>query len=388
VGAERAAALPLGAMFDFDEVEAGDPTPVDQEEEDPVEAARVAGESLGDREWRVRWDACRTLAKLGATAAPFLPGLYRLAEAEPDEDVRETARSTLTAVREAASEEFLDELALSGCEGLSDESFTVRRKACWSLAAAGFASGEYLPILEELAASEQDFEVKKAAKNAVRELRSLGVRPPPEPVREEASAGGVDRRPGQGRGNDDDLLYTGPRVLFQVFEEVLEMHLEEEGLTPSHFTEIWENEWGVPYASRLRMEAPEGHETSTGTKWLHRTEDVVPRSPFVTRLDAGGKGGVLMGGHGAGSILYSLATAFKEYGRLTREEVATLREEKRLQLEVAARYRSQADSRELARFRQGRARAAQAPRAAVLANKGGSSDTPTFVITADASSFG
>mmetsp|Transcript_92694 Transcript_92694/g.286157 ORF Transcript_92694/g.286157 Transcript_92694/m.286157 type:complete len:398 (-) Transcript_92694:98-1291(-) len=70
-------------------------------------------------------------------------------------------------------------------------------------------------------------------------------------------------------------------ALFRISGRVLPMHLERTGVTPHEVTRIWEREWGIAYASRLRFEAP----PDTGTKWLNLREDELPAPPTVTRLD-------------------------------------------------------------------------------------------------------
>mmetsp|Transcript_80633 Transcript_80633/g.236962 ORF Transcript_80633/g.236962 Transcript_80633/m.236962 type:complete len:401 (-) Transcript_80633:108-1310(-) len=76
-------------------------------------------------------------------------------------------------------------------------------------------------------------------------------------------------------------------ALFRISERVLPMHLERTDMTPCEVTRIWEQEWGIAYAGRLRFEAP----PESGSKWLNPRLDVLPAPPAVTRLD--GKAAIL-----------------------------------------------------------------------------------------------
>merc|ERR1712151_104168 len=61
-------------------------------------------------------------------------------------------------------------------------------------------------------------------------------------------------------------------------------------------TQIWEKEWGILHASRLRfVAAPESEQ-----KWLNFREDVVPMSPVVTRLE------------GLSNVLQTLANTLRQ----------------------------------------------------------------------------
>jgi len=85
-------------------------------------------------------------------------------------------------------------------------------------------------------------------------------------------------------------------VFFKVVDDVLPMHLERQKLTPLEVTKIWEEEWGIAHATRVRFEAPDG----SPTKWLNAREDFLPSPPVVIRLD------------GKGSILQAIGVALKQ----------------------------------------------------------------------------
>jgi len=94
------------------------------------------------------------------------------------------------------------------------------------------------------------------------------------------------------------LQWAGPRVDFQIREEVLPMCLEEEGMTVQDVATIWEKEWGCKFAGRLKFEAP----PSSSVKWLPRAA-VVPSHPIMVRLE------------GPGAILDSITVALRRHGR-------------------------------------------------------------------------
>jgi len=139
-----------------------------------------------------------------------------------------------------------------------------------------------------------------------------------------------------------------PSARFKIFRgknkfEVLPMHLEREDMKPSEITDIWERVWGVQYASRIRFEAP----PDSVTRFLSPQDDVVPISPAVVKLDVA-KTSI--------SILYSLITALKQFGRMSRDEVESERERRRQQQVMDARKRDEADAREGNRYRHFEAR--------------------------------
>mmetsp|Transcript_74331 Transcript_74331/g.229724 ORF Transcript_74331/g.229724 Transcript_74331/m.229724 type:complete len:226 (-) Transcript_74331:29-706(-) len=70
------------------------------------------------------------------------------------------------------------------------------------------------------------------------------------------------------------------------YEERMQMFVKREGMTPQEITSIWENEWKVRYASRLKFMAPLTEEgTMPKSKYLHARLDPVPSHPAVIRLE-------------------------------------------------------------------------------------------------------
>mmetsp|Transcript_26046 Transcript_26046/g.39074 ORF Transcript_26046/g.39074 Transcript_26046/m.39074 type:complete len:130 (-) Transcript_26046:2-391(-) len=116
------------------------------------------------------------------------------------------------------------------------------------------------------------------------------------------------------------------------------MRLERDDMKPVEITDIWERVWGVQYASRIRFESPD----DSDTKFLSPQDDVVPLSPAIVRLDVA-KTSI--------SILYSLTTALKQFGRMSRDEVVVEKERRRQQQEAEAERRNKADAKEVARYK-------------------------------------
>jgi len=107
---------------------------------------------------------------------------------------------------------------------------------------------------------------------------------------------------GKDVADEADLPGKGLRVNFKIVkskleEEVLSMRVEHP-MTPNEITRMWEKDWGVPHATRLKFEAP----ADAGYKWVHRN-DPLPPHPAVTTLFAA-----------AGNILTALAIAFRKHG--------------------------------------------------------------------------
>lgn len=294
-------------MFDFDVVEADDPClGRDAERCDPGEAARRWAEDLGDSEWKVRWEACRGLVKLGPAAVPHLPELLALAETEKDGDVREEARKAFAEVRQAAGEEDLRQLVAEAARGLASTSFKTRRNACFLLGTLADLAVAHMPAVEQLK-HEDDLMVRRAARNAYRELSMAKARAGPAEEGDDAELG---------------LSFVGQTALFKVGKEVFPMRLDHSGMTPSEITRVWEQQWGVQSASSIKLEAEEG----STTRPLDPEADAVPRSPFVVKLEAPGDG-----------VLQTMAYALREYGMKTAEEVALLRARKEQMLELAVK---------------------------------------------------
>lgn len=76
------------------------------------------------------------------------------------------------------------------------------------------------------------------------------------------------------------------------------MILPRSGMTPSDIISIWEQDWGVLYAGRLKFEAP----PDAPLKWLNHRNHAVPGAPAIIRLD------------GMGSILQAVASALRQRG--------------------------------------------------------------------------
>uniref|UniRef100_A0A7S4PSD9 Uncharacterized protein n=1 Tax=Alexandrium monilatum TaxID=311494 RepID=A0A7S4PSD9_9DINO len=232
-----------------------------------------------------------------------------------------------------------DDAAKAGA-GLESGEWNVRRDACKALgdlADAGKAE-PHLQRLRDLAASDPDYEVKKAARRALQQLRERGVQP--RAAGPEAAAGASAGAPEDGRR----AAHSGPTLLLRVFGDVLPMRTEREGVTPAELAELWEGAWGVQYASRVRFEAPEG----SPTRHLNPREDAVPLSPAVVTLHCG-----------VGSILLALATALKSYGMLSEDEVGAERERRRRQQAVESERRQEADAKEHERWRKAEMRRQQ-----------------------------
>lgn len=319
-------------MFDFDDIE--NPDDVEKEEveqETPEEIARRAARGLERSEWKVRWDSCRELAKLGTAAAPYIHLLEDVAEREKDNDVRKAAASALEALREAgvegsgasAGDPAEAEQAAANLDSLD---FSVRRNACRTLGRLGELAAPYFSALRRLADSEKDYEVRQAARDAVRKLRSAGVEV------EEEGAHAAKGGPSSGAA---EAAEWWPKALFQVLGETLPMRLEREGMTPFEITEIWEKTWGIQYAGRVRFAAPE----DSDARWLRAREDIVPRTPFVVRLEAN-----------SGTLLQALAGGLQLYGRMSQEEVFADRTRKLEEQTQAAEKRAVADAKEDARY--------------------------------------
>jgi len=99
----------------------------------------------------------------------------------------------------------------------------------------------------------------------------------------------------------DDLEEADPtpvEATFSIDGELFTMPLSRSGMTPREITDIWEKDWGVLYASRLRFEAP----PDAPIKWLNHHSHAVPSAPAVVRLD------------GMGSILQAVALALRQHG--------------------------------------------------------------------------
>lgn len=215
-------------------------------------------------------------------------------------------------------------------DGLEHSAWKERCDACRLI--PGLRLGEWasplLPTLKSLCDADPDYEVRKAARKALDALREEGVQlrsaivttaPLRSAIVTTAPAPALARvqAPGISASADDGV----PRANFKIFQEVLAMRLEAEDMTPDELAEIWERKWGVQYAKRIRFRA----QPDADTKWLNSREEVVPRAPFVVELVVG-----------SGSILYSLATAMRQYGDMSADEAEAERGRRLLQKVTAA----------------------------------------------------
>lgn len=83
----------------------------------------------------------------------------------------------------------------------------------------------------------------------------------------------------------DELEENDPSpglLQLQIGQELLCMDLPRKNLTPLEVTTIWEQEWGIAYAGRVKFKAPEDWDK----KWLNIREDKVPEFPAVVRIEA------------------------------------------------------------------------------------------------------
>ncbi|CAE6925276.1 unnamed protein product [Symbiodinium sp. CCMP2592] len=152
--------------------------------------------------------------------------------------------------------------AAEAAQLLADEAFTVRRDAVRSLGRLGLAAGPYLAQLVETAESDDDYEVRRAAKQALRSLRQHGLSAP----REDTTTVALRRPPNEKRAQvtgaprleeavlreepHEELLseeWTGPKVCFDINGQLLDMCLEKEAPADScnAFEDIQaKTEWG------------------------------------------------------------------------------------------------------------------------------------------------
>lgn len=226
--------------------------------------------------------------------------------------------------------------AAEAAQLLADEAFTVRRDAVRSLGRLGLAAGPYLAQLVETAESDHDYEVRRAAKQALRSLRQHGLsapredtttvalRRPPNEKRTQVTTG-ASRPPEEGAvsfraeppDEPEQLLeeWTGPKVCFDINGQLLDMCLEKEAVTPAEVAEIWERQWNLHYAGRIRFIVKDADGES---RCLRAHLDPVPLTPAVVVLEAS-----------VGSVLQPLAGVLREHGHLPPATV-----EKRLREEV------------------------------------------------------
>uniref|UniRef100_A0A7S4QLT9 HEAT repeat domain-containing protein n=1 Tax=Alexandrium monilatum TaxID=311494 RepID=A0A7S4QLT9_9DINO len=337
------------AMFDFDEADTEHPAAGLSGEDEESQAA-AAIERLRSTEWQIRWDAWRSLAKLGLAAASRIKALELLAQRERDSDVRKTARAAVAEVRAAEERRLLDPWRI--CEtvswastALSDPAWDVRRDACRLLGKAGPQSEPYLRALHRISEKDEDMEVRKEARSALQVLRVAGL-VPPTPVAAEAeerlASADVDVDLG---GLASGPMETGPHATFRVLNEDLRMRLERDSMTPAEITEVWEKQWGIQYARRFSFMVL----VASRERLLDPRADLIPCSPVPVRVHVKSPG-----------LLYNLKAALKRFGESPAEEVFNGREAIRQQIELAARKKRQLQTGELEE-RRGREAAAAEP---------------------------
>eukprot|EP00421_Protoceratium_reticulatum_P026057 CAMPEP_0168459258 /NCGR_PEP_ID=MMETSP0228-20121227/52816_1 /TAXON_ID=133427 /ORGANISM="Protoceratium reticulatum, Strain CCCM 535 (=CCMP 1889)" /LENGTH=99 /DNA_ID=CAMNT_0008474415 /DNA_START=17 /DNA_END=313 /DNA_ORIENTATION=+ len=66
-------------------------------------------------------------------------------------------------------------------------------------------------------------------------------------------------------------------------------------MTPRDVARLWEDDWGIRYAGRIKFKAPEG----SAHKWLNHGVDFIPAAPAEVRLE------------GLGSVLSALRLALE-----------------------------------------------------------------------------
>eukprot|EP00747_Dinoflagellata_sp_TGD_P194729 gnl/TRDRNA2_/TRDRNA2_62479_c0_seq2.p1 gnl/TRDRNA2_/TRDRNA2_62479_c0~~gnl/TRDRNA2_/TRDRNA2_62479_c0_seq2.p1 ORF type:complete len:462 (+),score=120.37 gnl/TRDRNA2_/TRDRNA2_62479_c0_seq2:76-1386(+) len=90
--------------------------------------------------------------------------------------------------------------------------------------------------------------------------------------------GSVSQEEHEEDSTDEDV--DAAKVRFQIEDEVLTMRLDWENMTPHDVITIWEWQWGVKYASRIKFAAP----PDSPARYLNPRSDFVPACPAVTRL--------------------------------------------------------------------------------------------------------
>ncbi|CAK9074175.1 unnamed protein product [Durusdinium trenchii] len=203
----------------------------------------------------------------------------------------------------------LEDEAAAAAELLNSQAFTERRDACRALAQLKAAAEPYLPRLLEVCESDEDYEVRKAAKTALRTLRVSGISlaEAKKPPKEDSF-----KRPRlhEKQGPQEELFFSdwqGPKVVFDINGQILEMCLEHQ-VTPKEITEIWES-WRLHYTKRIRFVVTHGDEARS----LLRDEPI-PLLPEVVKLEVA-----------VGSVLLPLAGVLREFGHLPPKEAAPCR---------------------------------------------------------------
>mmetsp|Transcript_80359 Transcript_80359/g.260342 ORF Transcript_80359/g.260342 Transcript_80359/m.260342 type:complete len:513 (+) Transcript_80359:76-1614(+) len=199
------------------------------------------------------------------------------------------------------------EAAQAAAEELADANASIRRDACKTFGGLGKYAEPYLPALHGVCDKDASRAVRIAAKSALQELREDGVGL--DAIEEQASQQHSAAPAKEVLTVASSPNWTGPIAKFQIFEEVLPMELEREGLSPAEIIKVWER-WGVCGVSRVRFHVPQqdGEEEAADVKWLNPREDIVPLSPTVVKLEAR-----------VGSVLSALAVALHQ--RIGEEDI-------------------------------------------------------------------
>merc|ERR1719428_2371281 len=100
-------------------------------------------------------------------------------------------------------------------------------------------------------------------------------------------------------------------------------------MTCEEVTKIWSEYWGIESANRVKFKVVKDEEA----KFLRR-DDEMPCSPDIITVEAA-----------RGSVLYTLATGLKTYGRMTVEEAVAERERKQEQQVIDELKRAEADAK-------------------------------------------
>jgi len=196
-------------------------------------------------------------------------------------------------------------LAAAAAASLKSEAFTERRDACRRLIQLQTAARPHLAQLLQLSESDEDYEVRKAAKTALRTLRRNGIaleaQTVSEGVVEETKA--ISRRPQGPVVEVEPIDWMGPKALFDINGQVLNMCLERQ-VTPQELVEIWES-WRLHYTQRIRFLVGQDEDI----RCLSRDE-LLPLIPEVVKLEAA-----------VGSVLLPLAGVLREFGHFPPKEV-------------------------------------------------------------------
>lgn len=353
-------------MFDFDDLEEDDPIP-DIAALARDEAQRAA-DSLSDPAWNVRRNACKDLGTMGEAARPFLQALKRLVDTDDDFEVQKAARCALKDLRaagvciekkvmnsarqELARDCSLDVLADDDGGFGGSSSFTVPSEQVAVEANASeavFASTE-VPQVSKSSHESMISELRQAhpghvakcgttvwSHEDVGQVAEADATYESCTILEEVSSSDkedackrrnyLEKKPPMRDSQEvrmpDDVAWSGHRVNFQINLDVLPMRMERESMLPTEVVDIWENLWGVQYASRLKFRA----QPQCESRYLNPREDSLAGDPAIVKVE------------GAAGILCSLATALRTYGGLSSHEVQLEREKKALELANISRQK-------------------------------------------------